>query len=96
MRCQQLPSKLTSALGKLNPKRLVTGEAVRDGFMLTKWFGLAYYDFDRDVRVSYLIPLNWIVWFWHNKLRYWLKVPPRDEELQRVYSLGFKRGRGWE
>jgi len=36
----------------------------KEGETTPKWYGLAYYDFDRNVRIFYPIPINLVVGFY--------------------------------
>ncbi len=82
----------TSALEKSRVKRIFTRRYLEEGGYIPKYYGIAYRDFDTDSTVCYVIPLNLIAWFWHEKLRYWIKQPPRDDEMWRVFMLGHKQG----
>lgn len=73
-------------------KAVFSGHIIEEGALIPKPLGFAYYDFDRDCFIAHLLPINLIVWFWHDKLRYWLKFPPKDEAMWNAYLQGFRKG----
>lgn len=75
-----------------NSRIVFTGVLVEEGARIPKPFGFSYYDFDRDLYVAHLLPLNLIVWLWHEKIRYFLKMPPRDKAMWDAFMAGYKKG----
>jgi len=69
----------------------------REGEPTPKWYGLAYRDFDRDVRIFYPIPINIFVTL-YMKVRAGFKwgfanfVLGKEEFGGRLYKDGFKSG----
>lgn len=75
---------------------LTLREEVNEGMMRRKFYGIAYFDWDRDVKVYYPIPLNILIktsrniYFW--LMRFWPSYYDRIKEksFERGWAKGFK------
>lgn len=81
---------------------------VHEGQMIpSKWLGCAYYEFDRDVYIYYIVPVNLIVaaFRWLDvRVRYMIPRSmqslenrmynvTKDDSYRRGYCEGYKRGK---
>lgn len=67
---------------KLPPLKVI----VKEGEVIPKWYGPAYYiDFSMSSdKVCMPFPIFWIVWFWHEKLKWWLLRPTLKRQRWEV------------
>jgi flagellar biosynthesis/type III secretory pathway protein FliH len=68
----------------------LTSRQVRQGEMMPRFYGLAYYEFHRDEQVAYLIPFNLIV-RWARDLA-WLVKRGKKSALSESYERGYREG----
>ena len=74
-------------------KRLIAYQ----GEMIPKYYGVAYYEPDRDMVVLCLMPINLIVRLLH-EIHWWMKQGFGRGQIERSYSKGYNQGvrHGWD
>ena len=65
---------------------------IPEGELIPRWWGIAYRDFDRNAKVAYPIPLNFLV-RWERDLRCWLMNVGRPGYRERIERRTYLRGR---
>lgn len=73
-------------------RRVVTAKQVlAEGEACPFWYGIAYYEFDRDCRVAYPVPLHLLV-RWLRVAWTWIRFGGWTGALDYAYRRGAERG----